>query len=396
VLSRESSAEPGQWFTSRAEYQRGVMDAMTDPDVSVVVVEKAAQVGATELLLNDIGFHLDRDPAPILMIHPTVEAGETWSKERLAPMLRDTEVLRGKVAEPTSRSSENQIRFKLFPGGFIALVGANAPTGLAMRPIRIVLADEVDRFPVSAGTEGDPLKLAAKRQTTFWNRRTVLVSTPVHKATSVIHREYLNSDQRRFFVPCPACNHFQTLRWENVKWDKAADTEERDGSPHWPHKPESAHYVCEECGSLWDDVQRWNAVGQGQWRATAKPKTPGMAGFHIPGLLSPWLTLADIVTEFLNAKGVPELLQVWTNTVLGDVWEESGEAVEPSALASRGEAYTPQGLPSGVKLLAAGVDVQADRLECVVIGFGFLDLGLPSCLSFLRHCRVGSRGRTSP
>jgi len=365
----EAAAEPGRWVTARAEYQRGIMNAFSDTTVHTIVVPKAAQVGFTECVLNALGFIVHQDPCPILILQPTIDAGETWSKERLAPMVRDTPVLRGLVRQPISRYVENSLRFKSFPGGYMAIVGSNAPAGLAARPIRVVFADEVDRFKTSAGTEGDPLQLAAKRQTTFWNRKTLLGSSPGRKATSVIWREWLKSDQRRFYVPCPQCEEKQTLRWENVRWDKAADSEQRRvGAPFWPHKPETAYYVCEHCGNPWDDVVRWEAVSKGEWRATAPFN--GIAGFHIPGFISPWLTLTDIVVEFLKAKDVPELLQVWVNTVLGEPFEDPAETVESSSLVSRGEQYGPELIPEGVKLLVAGVDVQGDRLECQVLGFG--------------------------
>jgi phage terminase large subunit GpA-like protein len=228
-----------------------------------------------------VGFHIDQDPAPLLVIQPTLEMAEAWSKDRLAPMLRDTPVLRGKVKDPRSRDADNTLLHKVFAGGHITMVGANSPASLAMRPIRIVLADEVDRYPVSAGTEGDPLKLAAKRQITFWNRKTLLGSTPTLKGLSVIEREWARSDQRRFFVPCPECRHEQVLRWEQVRWDK----EKNQSGETVAHRPETAHYACEACGSLWSDAARFQAVSRGAWRATAP--FSGIAGFTSPPLSAP-------------------------------------------------------------------------------------------------------------
>ena len=258
-----------------------------------------------------------------------------------------------------TRDSGNTLRQKVFIGGRLAIVGANSPAGLASRPVRIVLADEVDRFPISAGSEGDPLALAAKRQQTFWNRKTLLGSTPTLKETSVIWREWLASDMRRFFVPCHSCGHAQPLSWANVRWDKL------DGR----HLPSTAYYVCEGCGAIWTDSDRHDAVARGRWVAT-NPDVVGIAGFHIPGFLSPWLSLADIVAEFLGARRDPALLQVWSNTVLGEPTEPKQESVEGSGLLRRGENYGAQSIPDEVLLLVAGVDVQADRLEVQIIGFG--------------------------
>ena len=361
-LSSEASAEPGRWDTARAEYQRGIMDAISDPNIRTIVCVKASQVGWTEMLNNTVGYFIDQDPSVMLMVQPTIELAEAWSKDRLAPMIRDTPAIKQKVREAKSRDADNTLRQKVFAGGRLTIIGANAPAGLAARPVRIVLADEVDRYPESAGTEGDPLALAAKRQQTFWNRKTLIGSTPLHKETSIAWREWLKSDMRRFMVPCPACAGEQHLTWAQVRWDK----DERG-----THQPETAHYVCEHCGSIWSDIDRWDAIGRGHWAATRKVE--GVAGFHVPGMLSSWLTLADIVKEFLNARKDPFLLQVWTNTVLGDPWEEAVERIEGSGFASRGEAYGPDSLPDGVRLLTAGIDTQADRLEMQVVGWGAHD-----------------------
>lgn len=147
-LSKESSAEPGQWRTDRAPYQREIMDSINDPEVETVVVMSSAQVGKTEILLNTIGYFMDYDPSPIMMVMPTLDLAEAYSKDRLAPMLRDTPALKDKVKDARSRNSNNTLLHKKFPGGHITLVGANSPSSLASRPIRILLADEVIRLPI--------------------------------------------------------------------------------------------------------------------------------------------------------------------------------------------------------------------------------------------------------
>lgn len=359
VLSAESSAEQGRWRTSRAEYQRGIMDAMTDPAVRTIAVRKPSQVGWTEMIGNVVGYFIDRDPASMLIMQPTVKMAETWSKKRLTPMLRDTPCLRGKIGDAKSRDSDNTILEKGFPGGYMAIVGANTPSDLASRPIRVVLADEVDKYPPSAGNAGDPLSLASSRQTTFWNRKTLIGSTPLLKSTSVIEREYLAGDRRQYHVPCPDCGHMQVLRWEQVVWDK-----DDDGG----HKPETAAYVCEECGTLWLDAQRWRAISLGEWVATAPFN--GTASFAITGFMSPWLTLEDIVSQFLAAKDWPLKLRRWVNEVKGEAWEERGEAADAGALAERLEAYDGGTLPDAVRTVTAGVDTQDDRLEVTFVGWG--------------------------
>ena len=220
VLSAESSAEPGRWHTDKAPYQREIMDAIGDPHIRKVVIMSAAQIGKTDaFILNPLGYYMDYAPAPILVMQPTLDMGQTFSKDRLAPMIRDTPELRDKV-DVKSRYSGNTIMKKNFPGGHITIVGANSATGLASRPIKVLLADEVDRYPASAGTEGDPLSLAQKRQTTFWDKKTVIVSTPVIKGQSRIETEFEQSTKEEWNVPCPDCGHYQPFVWANVIFDR--------------------------------------------------------------------------------------------------------------------------------------------------------------------------------
>lgn len=351
-LSPEASAEPGAWNTSRAEYQRGIMDAMSDPSIETVVVMTSAQIGKTEILNNIVGFHVSQDPSPILVVQPTLDMAQTWSKDRLAPMLRDTPVLAGLVKDPRSRDSGNTTLHKTFPGGHITACGANSPSSLASRPIRIVLCDEVDRYPVSAGSEGDPVSLAKKRAATFWNRKVVLVSTPTNKGASRIEAAWEESDKRKFYIDCPHCESEQTLTWANVRWD--------DGNP------DSAHYVCPHCGGVLDDADRIRAIRSGRW--VAEGISGRVAGFQLSALYSPWTPLASGVRDFLEAKKQPATLRVWVNTYLGESWEEQGDAVDDYAISQRKEEWVD--VPNEVILLTAGVDVQDDRLEVEIVGWG--------------------------
>jgi phage terminase large subunit GpA-like protein len=363
VLSPEGSAEPGRWDTSRAEYQRGIMDAVSDPLIEEVVVSKSAQVGWTEIIGNIVGYYVDQDPSSMLVLQPTLDMAEAWSKDRLSPMVRDTPCLTAKIADARSRDSGNTVLHKKFAGGQLTIAGANSAASLASRPIRVVLADELDRYPASAGTEGDPLTLAYKRTNNFWNRRKLAGSTPTIAGVSRIEAKFEESDQRRFYVPCPHCGHYQVLRWDQVRWEKSKTGQ---------HRPETAAYVCEECGVLWSDAERWGAVRLGQWRAT-KPFT-GIAGFHIWEAYSPWVKLAETVKAFLEAKKQPETLKVWTNTALGETWTEKGEAPDWQRLYDRRETAISLGTPpEWVGVLTGSVDVQrggGGRLEFDVWGWG--------------------------
>lgn len=331
------------------------MDAASDPNITEIVVQAGAQLGKTEVILNIIGFHIAHDPAPMLVVQPTGHKGmaETFSKDRLAPMLRDTPCLKGKVKDPRSRDSGNTTLQKNFPGGRISMIGANSPAQLASRPIRIVLLDEVDRYPSSSGSEGDPIELARKRSATFWNRKIVMVSTPTNKGASIIEERYLQSDQRRFFAVCPHCDHAQTLEWKNVKWTK--------------DRPETARYMCDGCGVLWSDGERNRAVKAGFWDATQAFN--GVAGFQISAIYSPWVPLEEAVRDFLKAKKLPEMLKVWTNTYLGETFEIDGDGVDDQDIPGK-DSFDAAMLPEEVVLITAGIDVQDDRLEMEVVGHG--------------------------
>nr|WP_255700229.1 phage terminase large subunit family protein [Ruegeria alba] len=359
-LSSEASAEPGQWRTSRAEYQRGIMDAISDPSVETVVVMSSAQTGKTETQLCCVGYHIDQDPAPIMVVMPTERDAETWSKDRFSPMARDTPCLQDKIANPKSRDGNNKILHKRFPGGHLTIVGANAPSGLASRPIRLLLCDEVDRYPFSAGAEGDPVNLAKKRTVTFWNRKIVLVSTPTNKGASRIEAAFEESDQRRFWVPCPACGAEQVLTWEQVKWDKA-----EDGS----HRPETARYHCVDCDAPWKDETRWAAISKGRWIAEAP--FAGTAGFHLNEIYSPWVRLEAMAKAFLSARaGGDETMKTFVNTSLGETWMESGEAPDWQRLQGLKEDWRAGTVPAGGLFLTAGADVQKDRIEVDVWAWG--------------------------
>ncbi|PAQ15059.1 terminase [Bacillaceae bacterium SAOS 7] len=346
-LSSESSAEPGQWNTDRAPYQREILDSINDPNYEDIVIMASAQVGKSEILLNTVGYFIDFDPSPILIIQPTEQKAKDFSKERLAPMLRDSPTLRKKVADVKTRDGGNTTLQKSFPGGYVALGGANAPAGLASRPIRVLLADEIDRFPVSAGSEGDPLDLAEKRTNNFYNRKKIKVSTPTNKGASRIEKEFDLSTKEYYHLPCPSCGEYQPLRWEQIDF-------------------ETESHRCRECGFLHNEYE-WKA-SKGKW--IAEQPDASIRGFHLNELLSPWRKWKEIIEAFKKAKkNGPEALKVWTNTSLGETWEEEGEQLDESELFGRCEKYVAD-IPDEVKILTAAVDTQDDRFEIEVVGWG--------------------------
>lgn len=353
-LSPESAAEPGQWNTDRAPYQREIMDAVNDAFVEDIVIMSSAQVGKTELLLNIIGYYIDYDPAPILVVQPTIKPmAEDFSKDRLATMIRDTPTLTKKVRDAKSKTSGNTILRKTFPGGHITIAGANSAASLASRPIRIVLMDEIDRYPASAGTEGSPIKLAEKRTTTFWNKKKIKVSTPTIKGESQIEDEFLSGTMEEWCVPCPCCGRYQPYEWKRIQFSDVT-------------------MECKYCGEHISEVD-WKQ-GNGKFVA-AHPERHRKRSFHLNELASPWKHWQRIIDDWKEANekkdkyGDINKLKTFINTSLGETWEERGKGASDEALLSRREHYEAE-LPEGVLVLTAAVDVQDDRFEIEVVGWG--------------------------
>src|SRR6266436_223915 len=296
MLSAESNPEPGAWDTGVTPYLREPLEVITKPAVQDIVFMGPSQVGKTELELNVVGYFVHKEPCPILVVLPTAEVGEAWSRERLAPMFRDTPVLAGLLQESrslSSRDSNNKAVFKKFPGGYIAIVGANSPSALAMRPVRVVIFDEIAKYPASAGAEGDPISLAEKRTTRFPNRKHVKVSSPKFERED-IHAQYLKSDQRRFWVPCPHCGEFQVLRF---KMEKDENGNLLGGGLAWPPgKPEDAFYRCEGTGCEILEEEKRGILARGEWRAD-NPSSR-VAGFWLNGMYSPFVPWGKLASEF--------------------------------------------------------------------------------------------------
>lgn len=327
------------------------MDAATDQRVQEVVIKKSAQTGGTAALTNIAFFYMSYDPSPILWVQTTGNEALAFSKNRFSAFLRDNEHIR-KLIDPR-RSTNTE---KYFPGGVLLFKGALSAPGLRMMPIKVVVLDDLDGFPKST-SEGDPVGLAIARTKTFGARRKVFMcSTPTAAEQSRIHRAYLASDQRRFMVPCPACGSADWLRWEQVKWEK--------------NRPRTtASYECPSCQVRWTEVERIRAIRKGYWQAT-EPFVH-TAGFHINELMSPFVTLSELVANYLRAcdEG-EEALEVFINTSLGEVVEKKVEMPEPDRLYERREDYPMHVVPARAVVLTAGVDVQKDRLECEVVAWG--------------------------
>jgi len=366
-LSAESAADPGRWKT--LPYQREPMDAITDSRIEQVTFMKSARVGFTKILNAAVGYYMEQDPCPIMIVQPTIEDAQGYSKEEIAPMLRDCPALAGLVSEAKSRDSDNTILHKTFRGGSLSLVGANSGRGFRRVSRRVVGFDEVDGYPLSAGVEGDPIKLGIRRTEYYWNRKIIAGSTPLLAGLSRIERLFLAGDQRRYYVPCTQCGHMDYLVFQR---EAAEDGEPAGHFMHWPKgHPEQAHFICRDCGGVIDHADKRRIIEAGEWRAHAP--FAGHASFHIWAAYSysPNATWGQLAAEFVEANaGGPDQLKTFVNTVLGETWQERGEAPEWERLYQRRESYAVGSCPKGVLFLTAGVDVQKTRFVYEVVGWG--------------------------
>ena len=360
-----TASESGHYRTSRTPYLKEPMDAFTDPRIHKIVVVAASQVGKSEFELNAIGYIIDQDPGTILYIHPSLEEARKFSRQRLAPMIADCKVLKAKVSDVKAKDSGNTILQKTFPGGSITLIGSNTPRALASTPVRYVIGDEHDRWSRSAGKEGDPWKLAERRQTTFYNRKSLDISTPPVKGASPIEDGYYEGTQERWCHLCPDCGEYSEIDFDDIKFEPVVT---KVGNKKIYKLNGPVYWCCPKCGCLQtEDTMRqqpakWIAVNPEAYER-------GIKSYWLNAFSSPWTPWAKIVLEFLEAKDDPLKLQVVFNTLLGKLWEERGDLADEDTLLARREDYAAE-LPDGVLVLTCGVDVQDNRLEYEVVGHG--------------------------
>lgn len=354
-LSPEYSAATGPLKLYR--FQREPIDCFGNPFVREIVVMSATQMLKTLMLQVGVAHSIACDPGPILLAQPTETDAETFSKERLGPMCRDIAALRERVAPEKKTSTSNTVLHKVFKGGSLSLIGAQTAGNFARRSIRLFLADERDKWKRNIGKEGDGWSLGVKRTATFRSRaKLVQVCSPTVDGDSAIAEAYERSDQRRFHVPCPHCGENQVLAWGQVHWT--------DGDA------ETARYHCVACDRGWNDVERWAACESSAAEWIAERPFAGVAGFWISELYSPWKRLGEIVADFLAKKDSPETLQTFVNTTLAETWKQPGDAPAWEKVAARSGDYVLGQVPAQVRFLTAGVDVQGDRLEMAVWGWG--------------------------
>jgi phage terminase large subunit GpA-like protein len=361
VLPPERAASPGPYRIGDATFQRGMMDAVTDPDNEDIVFVTSSQVGKTTILVAVQGYYSEAEPCGQLSAWPNQDVADAYVTETFDTTVRDSADWRKAMTSATE-----------YKGGFIKFVGANTPNKLAMTPIRVVTGDEVDRWPISSGKEGSPVQLAKKRRTTFHNRKGVWVSTPVHEDTSQIVQLFKETRQHYFLVVCPSCSTKQVLKWENVIFEKG--------------KEDEAEYSCESCGDLWGEMTKRRLIREaedngGGWThlkkapfkcfETEKAGEREKIGFWINEMYSPWSSMREMAHAWTSAEGNPELEQTFYNTRLGLPYRgDISSFADPEGLKARREKYDPKKVPKRAALVTAGVDVQDDRIEVLVIAWG--------------------------
>ena len=373
-LSPESSAEAGPWRTGRTPYLREPMDAFTDPAVRRIVIVAGSQIGKTECELNCLAYIMDQDPGTVLFVQPTLEDAKKFSKLRVEPMVRDCPRLRRKVhnVERGQKGSKTVLQ-KSFPGGMLMMVGSNAASALASTPARYIIGDERDRWSLSAGREGDPWRLAEARQTTFYNAKSIEVSTPTVKGASNIETAYAQGTQERWVTRCPECGEWHDIVFDDIRFDYECDrvngrkVYRLKGEPEW---------LCPSCGCLVSERRMREAPSRWQADNPAALESTHTRSFWLNAFCSPWTPWSKVCLSFLESKDDPQRLQVVYNTLFGRLWEDRGDLVGEDEMLARREDYgtrpdgTPVELPDGALVVTVGVDVQDTRLEYEVVGHG--------------------------
>lgn len=357
--------EPGPWRTDRAPYMRAIMDAISDPRVREVTVKKPTRIGATQaLVLNTIGYYVDQEPSAIIVALPTIDEAKKFSTQLMQPMFDETPCLLGKLEAVQSKRRRATMLEKAFPGGTLQIIGTKSARAMRQAHGRIILMSEVDAYDFSAGSEGEPTAILPKRAGSYASPKFIKESSPLLDGSSRIQAAYEMGSMEQFHVPCPHCGVFQRLVWGGrdlaygIKWESG--------------DPETAHYVCEHNGCRIEESAKYDIVARGV-SVAQHPERIAHRSFELNAFVSlfegaRWPVL---VGEWLTIKGKPERLQVFVNTVMGDVFRETGERPDADVVAKRHEAY-PEGVdcPAGVGRLVRTVDVHGDRLELMVCGFG--------------------------
>lgn len=366
MLPSKTSSEPGKWRTERTPYLRQIMDELSHmSNTKEVVFMKGAQVGGTEAGNNWLGYIIDYMPATVMVVWPALPDVKKNSKLRIDPLIEHTICLQSKISSQKNKDKKNTAMFKDFDGGALILTGANSASGLRSVPAKFLFLDEIDGYPDDVEGEGDPVALVQARARTFPRRKIFKVSTPTIKGKSKIEKEFKKSDQRYYHVPCPHCSELQKLNFKHLEYN-TIPADEGEVVTY-------AAYFCEHCGEeIQEQHKTWmmDPENGAQW-IKENPES-SVAGFHLSALYSPlgWFSWKEIAQDWVDAQGNFELLMAFHNTVLGETYEDHGDKPEHDRLYSQRETYDIGTIPKGPLFLTMAVDVQKDRLEAEVIGWG--------------------------
>jgi phage terminase large subunit GpA-like protein len=336
-LPETSAAKGSKWDNRTAPYLTGIMNAVLERGIKILSLCKAAQCGASEAMTTTIGYLIEHRPTPILMVMPTATAAQAYGKERLSDLIRSTPALRARVTDGRVPSAsglpESTQTMRMYPGGFLALAGGNSPNSVARWSVRVAIADDCDRLPRYVGLEGDPGQLLINRTTSYHDGLTMFVSTPV-SAGGRVESLYAQSDRRRYFLPCPACGRWDYTTWKDENHWRVVFEERRS---------QTARLVC-TCGHEVREPQRMDLVRAGEWRPTADPLARGNVGFHLPAMISPFVTLSGLADKFISAMSTmsaagPRRLKEFVTTQLAEGWKDEAASADPAALESRLEDF---------------------------------------------------------
>ena len=339
-------------------YQREIADAIGDPDIERVTLQKAARIGFSALVTAAIGHFCSNDPAPILCLLPVESDCKDFVRSDLEPLFSASPALRGVLSDAPLTGQRGKRRdtmlARFFPGGCLKIIASHAPRNLRRHTARCLFVDEADAM--ETGDEGSPIDLAIKRTLTFPDRKIIMGSTPLDETTSNICRAYEASDMRVYECSCPSCGVFNEILWGHIEWPVG--------------EPEKAAWRCPHCGAITTEAHKPAMVAAGRWRAT-RPEIKGHAGFRLNALVSSLgnASWGKLASEFLAAKDDPSTLKVFVNTVLGEAWRQQGDEIDENALASRVEDFSLNKIPSEVLCLTVGADVQGQSIELSFVGW---------------------------
>ena len=385
ILDSKVSAIPGPWKNDKTPYLADIMDELTNYSTEEIIFCKCTQVGGSEAMLNMLGYVIQQDPSPAMVVYPTDKLGESIAANRIVPMVKNSPSLGKLYHESRSQKLEHQ-----FDGMYLTIAGSNSPSSLASKAVKYLFLDEVDKYPGASKKEADPVSLAKERTKTFANRKIYITSTPTLRTGHIWKAKEEADAEKHYFIPCPHCGGFIELIFDNLKWpgkDKdlveaygeeaikeklgMLETEDSTGDLSNADRAEFSFYVCQECGCVITDAQKQAAVKNGRWEVVRKQtRFVKKVCFWINTLYSPFVRFSEIAKEFMESKDDPEKLQNFINSWLAEPWEDTKLKTSSELVMERQTELTEFTVPDWAKLLTAGIDVQENCIYWTIRAWG--------------------------